>query len=158
MPLKTLKTITASVKNVYDHLGLYTVKSLSIFLVSIYYFIFCGMMSIGINNLVPRQTPAQLNKMPTLHLGISICVIVGTLAVGYYLVRNLLSDGPVLFDRWFFEGWYGYQHEKLREAATGGIVVATVIFFFQDRLKNRLAEFSKRFTLTAEATSAPGGE
>jgi hypothetical protein len=69
---------------------------------------------------------------------------------------NLLSDGPLLFDQWFFEGWYGYKHEKLREAATGGIVVATVIFFFQDRLKNRLAEFAKRFTITAEATTAPG--
>jgi hypothetical protein len=158
MPLKTIKTVATSVKSVYEHLGFYAVKSVSIFLVSIYYFIFCGMMSIGINNLVPHQTESQLQQMSTLRLAVSICVIVGSLAVGYYLVRNLLSSGPLFFDQWFFEGWYGYKHEKLREAATGGIVVATVIFFFQDRLKNRLAEFSKRFTITAEATSAPGGE
>jgi hypothetical protein len=158
MPLKTIKRVITSVKDVRQHIGLYTVKSMSIFLVSIYYFIFCGMMSIGINNIVPHKTEEELKQMPTLHLGASICIIVGSLAVGYYLVRNLLSDGPLLFDQWFFEGWYGYKHEKLREAATGGIVVATVIFFFQDRLKNRLAEFSKRFTITAEATKAPGGE
>lgn len=158
MPLKTIKTVSTSVKSVYDHVGFYAVKSLSIFLVTIYYFIFCGMMSIGINNLVPHQTEAQLQQMPTLRLAVSICVIVGSLAVGYYLVRNLLSGGPLLFDQWFFEGWYGYKHSMLREAATGGIVVATVIFYFQDRLKFRLAEFSRRFTITAEATTAPGGE
>ncbi len=158
MALKTVKTVSTSVKSVYEHLGFYTVKSISIFIVSIYYFIFCGMMSIGINNLVPHKTEEELKEMTTWRLGISICIIVGSLAVGYYLVRNLLQGGPLIFDQWFFEGWYGYKHEKLREAATGGIVVATVIFFFQDRLKNRLAEFSKRFTVTAEATSAPGGE
>jgi hypothetical protein len=155
MALKTVKTVSTSVKSVYDQLGFYAVKSISIFLVTIYYFIFCGIMSIGINNLVPHKTEEELKQMPTLTLGISICIIVGVLAVGFYLVRNLLQGGPLLFDQWFFEGWYGYKHEKLREAATGGIVVGTVIFFFQDRLKFRLAEFSKRFTFTAEATTAP---
>lgn len=155
MALKTFKAISASAKSVYENFGLYTVKSLSIFLVSIYYLIFSSIMSIAINHFVPHETEEELKQMSTFYLGLSICMIVGTVAVGYYLVRNVLKGGPLLFDKWFFEGWYGYKHERLKEASTGGIIVGMVMFSFQDRLKKRLAEFASRFSLTAELNTVP---
>ena len=112
-------------------------------------------MSIIIDNIVPHKTEEELKQMSTIRLGIEISIITGFIAVGYYLVRNLLSSGPLFFDRWFLEGIYGYKHEMLKEATTGGIIVANIVFFFQDRLRKRLGEFSRRFSFTAEATSPP---
>lgn len=141
------------VKGVYSKSGLYMVKSFSIFIVSIYYLIFSSLMSILINTFVPYTTEEELKNMSTFQLSIEISIIVGIVAVGYYLVRNLMSGGPMLFDKWFFEGWYGYKHGMLKEASTGGVIVGTVIFFFQARLRKRLGELSRRFTITAEATT-----
>jgi hypothetical protein len=155
MKLRSLKSVKNSVKSVYDNIGLYTVKSLSIFIVSIYYLFFSSIMSIIIDNIIPHKTDEELKQMSTIQLGFDISIIVGTIAVGYYLVRNLLSGGPLLFDTWFFEGKYGYKHTMLKEASSGGIIVGNVIFFFQDRLRKRLGEFSRRFSFTMEATAAP---
>lgn len=153
MKLRTIKSVKNSVKSVYDKIGLYSVKSLSIFIISIYYLFFSSIMSIIIDNIIPHKTDEELKQMSTIQLAVEISIIVGIIAVGYYLVRNLLSSGPILFDTWFFEGWYGYKHTRLKEASTGGIIVGNVIFFFQDRLRKRLGEFSRRFTFTMEATA-----
>jgi hypothetical protein len=155
MALKKIKTIYKSATDVYSKIGLYSVKSLSIFIISIYYLFFSSIMSIIIDNIIPHKTYEELKQMSTIQIAVEISIIVGTIAVGYYLVRNLLSGGPLFFDKWFFEGLYGYKHERLKEASTGGIVVGNVIFFFQDRLRKRLGEFSRRFTFTMEATSPP---
>lgn len=154
MKLRTINSVKNSVKMVYDKIGLYSVKSLSIFIISIYYLFFSSIMSIIIDNLIPHKTDEELKQMSTIQLAFEISIIVGTIAVGYYLVRNLLSGGPLIFDKWFFEGKYGYKHILLKEAATGGIIVGNVIFFFQDRLRKRLGEFSRRFSFTMEATAA----
>ena len=153
MKIRNFDSLKKSIMKVYSNIGFYSVKSISIFIVSIYYLFFSSIMSIIIDNIVPHKTDEELKEMSTLQLGVEISIIVGSIAVGYYLVRNLLSDGPFLFDKWFFEGWHGYKHELLKEASTGGIIVGNVIFFFQDRLRKRLGEFSKRFSFTFEATS-----
>lgn len=114
-------------------------------------------MSITINNLVPNDSDEELKKMPLWRLAVEISIIVGAIAVGYYLVRNLLSNGPLLLDQWMFEGWYGYKHERLKEAASGGVIVAMAIFFFQTRLGRRLRVFTNRLSFTDNDEVGPVG-
>lgn len=157
MPSKSLQQISDSWKHLSKNIGLYSVKSAAIFIVSIYYFFFSSIMSIAVNNLVPNKSEEELKRMPMWQLAIEISIIVGVIAVGYYLVRNLLSNGPLLVVQWLLEGWHGYQHDRLKEANSGGVIVAMAIFFFQVRLNRRLRVFTNRLSFTDNDETGPVG-
>lgn len=121
-----------------EKVGFYLVKTFSIFLISIYYFIFGGAMSITLNKLMREMTDEELKREKTINLVLDIIISFGLIGLGFNGIRLIVKNIPFVF-----EGWYGYQHSRLKEAA-GGIIVGTVIYVFQKKLFKKLTELKRR--------------
>jgi hypothetical protein len=118
--------------------GFYTVKMAAIFIMAIIYFIVGSIMSIGLDNIMPEKK--ELEETPTYLIFLKICGIFGIIAVLYYFLRIQIKNMP-----FFLDGLYGFKYNMLKEAS-GGIIVAYIMYIYQDRLGDMLKELRKRLT------------
>lgn len=116
-------------------IGFYTVKSSAIFIMACVYFIGGSILSIGLDEFL---TTEDFEKRTTLQLLMELMGTLGIIAVFYYFLRIMIKRMP-----FFLDGLYGFQLNRLDEAS-GGIVIAYVIFMYQDRLTALGNEFKKR--------------
>jgi hypothetical protein len=116
-------------------IGFYTVKSSAIFIMACIYFIAGSILSIGLDRFL---TTEDFEKQTTFQLFIEVMGTLGIIAVSYYFLRIVIKRMP-----FFLDGLYGFQLNRLDEAS-GGIVIAYVLFMYQDRLENIGREFKKR--------------
>lgn len=122
-------------------IGFYIVKMFSIFLISIYYFIFGSIMSIFVNKSLNHLTDDEINKVNTFKLLLDILTTFGIIGLGFYFIRLIVKNIPYIFD-----GWFGYQHSRLKEAG-GGIMTAFIIFSYQSKLKKKFNELKQRLKI-----------
>jgi len=118
--------------------GFYAVKIAAIFIMAIIYFIAGSIMSIGLDNIMPEKK--DLEKIPTYLIFLKICGVFGIIAVLYYFLRIQIKNMP-----FFLDGVYGFKYNMLKEAS-GGIIIAYIMYSYQDRLGDMLKELRKRLT------------
>ena len=122
-------------------LGFYSVKITAIVLLTVLYVIAGTVVSMTMDFLLPDE---NLDQLSALRLVSTILAIFSAISVLYYAVRVQLKHVPAVFD-----GFYGFNHLLLREAA-GGIVFAYTMYSFQSRLLALMKELKQRISVTAE--------
>lgn len=118
-------------------LGFYSVKITAIVLLTVLYVIAGTATSMILDSLLPDE---NLDQLSALRLVSTILAIFSAISVLYYAVRVQLKHIPAVFD-----GFYGFNHLLLREAA-GGIVISYTMFAFQMRLLALMKELDRRIT------------
>ena len=122
-------------------LGFYSVKITAIVLLTVLYVIAGTAASMTLDSLLPEERLEQLSSLRLISL---ILAIFSAISLIYYAVRIQLKHIPAVFD-----GFYGFNHLLLREAA-GGIVFAYTMYSFQSRLLALMKELKQRISATAE--------
>ena len=115
------------------------VKVSDIALVGNYFFFGGIIMSLLINNILPKYDDENVDKVPTAILWRDIFLNVSLIMIIAYILRNIIQLIPSPF-----EGIAGFEHSRLKELS-GGVVLAFSIFSLQPNLKARLLNFVKRF-------------
>lgn len=115
--------------------GFYTVKITAIFLLSVLYFLVGSALSLLLNEALPEE---NLREWSTAKLMIHLSLVFGTIGVVFYVLRNMIKRMPFPL-----EGYYGFRYSLLREA-TGGIIIAYVMYAYLDRLQEMMKELSLR--------------
>jgi hypothetical protein len=119
------------------NIGFYSVKILSIVIISIIYF-FCGTaLSIFLDRIVLNEDPA---KKTTLHLIAEISGIFGIIGVAYYGMRHFIKYMPFPLD-----GVYNFKYKLLKETS-GGVIIGYILFIYQNKLQALMIELHKRIT------------
>jgi len=118
--------------------GFYAVKIAAIFIMAIIYFISGSIMSITLDSIMPEKK--DIESIPTYIIFLKICGIFGIIAVLYYFLRIQIKNMP-----FFLDGVYGFKYNMLKEAS-GGIIIAYIMYSYQDRLTYMLKELRKRVT------------
>jgi hypothetical protein len=119
-------------------LGFYIVKILSIFFVSLLYFIFGTGLSVFLEKIISKEDP---KKKSFLMLVLEIGCIFGIIAVLFYFMRIGIKQVP-----FFLDGMYGFKYSILKELS-GGIIITYILFTTQTQLKQKLEELNRRIHL-----------
>jgi 4-hydroxybenzoate polyprenyltransferase len=117
-------------------IGFYSVKIISIFIISILYFIVGFILSLLLNKFSPEQE--KIEKLSTISLIIHISIIFGIIGISYYLLRINIKRMP-----FFLDGVYGFNYSLLKEAS-GGIIIGFILYNYLDKLKLLLDELKRR--------------
>ena len=115
--------------------GFYTVKTISIFLLSVLYFMVGSTLSIMLNEAIPDK---NLDELSTPYLILFLSVIFGCIGVVFYVLRNFIKRMP-----FFLDGYFGFKYSLLQEA-TGGLIVGYAMYAYLDKLKKLMDELSIR--------------
>jgi len=116
-------------------LGFYIVKILSIFFVSLLYFIFGTGLSVFLEKIISKEDP---KKKSFLMLVLEIGCIFGIIAVLFYFMRIGIKQVP-----FFLDGMYGFKYSILKELS-GGIIITYILFTTQTQLKQMVTELHMR--------------
>ena len=119
------------------NIGFYGVKILSIVIVSIVYVILGTGLSTLLDQVISEEDPRQKS---TSVLFSEIILMFALISVLYYAMRLIVKNMPFILD-----GMYGFRYSMLKEAS-GGIIVAYILFTYQDRLRAMLLELRARIT------------
>jgi uncharacterized membrane protein YeiB len=119
-------------------IGFYIVKILSIFFVSLLYFIFGTGLSVFLEKIISKEDP---KKKSFLMLVLEIGCIFGIIAVLFYFMRIGIKQVP-----FFLDGMYGFKYSILKELS-GGIIITYILFTTQTQLKQKLEELNRRIHL-----------
>jgi RsiW-degrading membrane proteinase PrsW (M82 family) len=119
------------------NLGFYGIKIVSIFIVSVLYFILGTALSLFLDRIISNNDPKQRS---TISLFAEIASIFGLLGIIYYIIRNIVTNMPFILD-----GVYGFHYSMLKEAS-GGIIIAYILFTYQKKLRAMLFELQSRIT------------
>jgi hypothetical protein len=117
--------------------GFYGVKILSIVIVSIVYVILGTALSILLDQVITDEDPQQKS---THVLFSEIALMFGLIAVLYYGMRLFVKNMPFILD-----GMYGFHYSMLKETS-GGIIIAYILFTYQNKLQAMLLELRSRIT------------
>jgi hypothetical protein len=117
-------------------IGFYSVKIISIFIISIIYVIVGSVTGLLLNNSLPEKE--KIEKLSTFSLICLICSIFGIISIIYYFIRRNIKRIP-----FFLDGVYGFKYELLKEAS-GGIIFAFILYNYLDKLKMLLQELKHR--------------
>ena len=117
-------------------LGFYTTKIISIFIISIIYFIIGYFSSIILNDLLPEKDNIQ--QLSTFHLILLISTLFGIIGILYYFLRIAIKNMP-----FFLDSVYGFKYSLLRETS-GGIIFAFILYTYLDKLQILLQELQYR--------------
>lgn len=98
-------------------------------------------MSLGVNAMMQETDEKELQQMSTVRLLAEIMITFGVLGLGFYVIRVFVKNIPFPL-----EGAFGYTHSRLKEA-TGGVIIAYIIFTYQTKLNAKLIELKKRIHL-----------
>lgn len=122
-------------------LGYYYVKIFDIFLLSVYYFVFGSILSVMLDKSIPDENPQNIS---TWLLICQCLVIFGVIGIGFYFLKILVQNIPFVLD-----GVYGYKHFSNGHILEG-VIIAYIIFTFQEKLLARLQELKSRFQLLSQ--------
>jgi hypothetical protein len=117
--------------------GFYSIKVISLFIVSILYFITGSIFSLLLDEAVPDNDPVQQS---TVMLLTEVSIIFGVIGVVFYMNRMLIKKMP-----FFLDGYFGFQYSLLHDAASG-MIVGYILYAYQDKLISKLKELRVRYT------------
>jgi hypothetical protein len=119
------------------NIGFYAIKIIAIVYSSFLYFLGGTLLSVMLDKIVPDTEP---NNKSSLKLFIEIAGIISLIAIGYYIIRNMIQYIPFPLDK-----QYGFTYSLLKEAS-GGVIISYILFTYQDKLKAMMIELQKRIT------------
>lgn len=119
------------------NIGFYAIKIIAIVYSSILYFLGGTLLSVMLDKIVPDTEP---NNKSSLKLFFEIAGIISLIAIGYYIIRNMIQYIPFPLDK-----QYGFTYSLLKEAS-GGVIISYILFTYQDKLKAMMIELQKRIT------------
>jgi len=119
------------------NIGFYAIKIIAIVYSSILYFLGGTLLSVMLDKIVPDTEP---NNKSSLKLFLEIAGIISLIAIGYYIIRNMIQYVPFPLDK-----QYGFTYSLLKEAS-GGVIISYILFTYQDKLKAMMIELQKRIT------------
>lgn len=125
-------------------IGFYSVKVISLFIISILYFISGSIFSLVLDEVVPANDPVQQS---TIMLLTEVSIIFGVIGVVFYMNRMLIKKMP-----FFLDGYFGFQYSLLHDAASG-MIVGYILYAYQDKLITKLKELRVRYTDLYERAS-----
>ena len=114
------------------------IKLLDIAYVSMIYFFLIYVVSVTLDKYIGPFVPSEHEHKSKMRLFIEIGLHFGLLGIIGYLLRNTMERIPFPLD-----GFYGFQHQKLKELG-GGLIASFLIFYFQEHLKKKLRYFAMR--------------
>jgi hypothetical protein len=117
--------------------GFYSIKVISVFIVSILYFITGSIVSLLLDEAVPDNDPVQ---QTTVMLLAEVSIIFGVIGVLFYMNRMLIKKMP-----FFLDGYFGFRYSLLHDAASG-MIVGYILYAYQDKLISKLKELRVRYT------------
>ena len=117
--------------------GFYSIKVISLFIVSILYFITGSIFSLLLDEAVPDNDPVQQS---TVMLLTEVSIIFGVIGVLFYMNRMLIKKMP-----FFLDGYFGFRYPLLHDAASG-MIVGYILYAYQDKLISKLKELRVRYT------------
>jgi len=117
--------------------GFYSIKVISLFIVSILYFITGSIFSLLLDEAVPDNDPVQQS---TVMLLTEVSIIFGVIGVVFYMNRMLIKKLP-----FFLDGYFGFRYSLLHDAASG-MIVGYILYAYQDKLISKLKELRVRYT------------
>ena len=126
--------------NIKNKIGFYSVKIISIFIISIIYFITGATISLLINDFLPGEK--EIKNSSTLYLFFLACIIFGFIGIFYYFLRINIKYIPFPLD-----GLFGFKYTMLKEAS-GGIIIAFITYNYLVNLKLLLSELKSRIDKT----------
>jgi hypothetical protein len=107
-------------------------KIIDISFITILYFIVGFISSRYINNIYTTVNFNFKQKSKWI-LFLEVCGQLMIIAILVYVIRNLIELIPFPF-----EGFYGYEHFRVKELHTGGIALGFGIFYGQTDLKDKI--------------------
>ena len=116
--------------------GFYSIKVISLFIVSILYFITGSIFSILLDETIPGNDPVQ---QTTIMLLVEVSIIFGMIGVVFYMNRMLIKKMP-----FFLDGYFGFKYSLLHDAASG-MIVGYILYAYQDKLVSKLKELRVRY-------------
>ena len=119
------------------NIGFYSVKIISIFIISILYFITGSILSLVLDETIPTT---EVRNESTLLLLTEVSIIFGIVGVVFYLNRILIKKMP-----FFLDGYFGFNYSLLHDAASG-MIVGYILYAYQDKLIFKLKELRTRYT------------
>jgi len=117
--------------------GFYSIKVVSLFIVSILYFITGSIFSLILDEAVPANDPVQQS---TIMLLAEVSIIFGVVGIVFYMNRMLIKKMP-----FFLDGYFGFRYSLLHDAASG-MIVGYILYAYQDKLISKLKELRVRYT------------
>ena len=123
--------------NIPRKFGFYSVKIISIFIISVLYFITGSIFSLLLDEAIPDEDPKQLS---TLTLLLEVSIVFGVIGVVYYLNRIAIKKMP-----FFLDGLFGFEYSLVHDTASG-MIVGYILYAYQDNLIDLLKELRVRYT------------
>lgn len=109
-----------------------SLKIIDICYITIIYFIIGFISSRYINSFYKMIQP-DFEKTPKWILFLQVCGQLMVIAILVYIIRNIVALIPFPF-----EGFYGFQHFRVKELYSGGVALGFGIFYGQTDLKDKM--------------------
>jgi uncharacterized membrane protein HdeD (DUF308 family) len=107
-------------------------KFADIFLLSAYYVVAALLISAGIDAVIGKFDKHVDEQKSTVRLFVEAILYVFVLLIIFYIVRNIIERIPFPF-----EGWFGFQHSRVKER-TGDVIFVFILFYFQNYFTEKL--------------------
>lgn len=108
-----------------------SIKMLDIGILTTIYFILAYFISWGVNKIYYDFNPNEHRNKIVIFL--EICMQIFVIGVLIYIIRNIVQFIPFPL-----EGFYGYQHSRVKELSSGGIAISFGVFYAQENIKQKL--------------------
>jgi hypothetical protein len=107
-------------------------KFADIFLLSAYYVVSALLISGVIDAIIGKFDKHIDEQKSTVRLFAEAILYVFVLLIIFYIVRNIIERVPFPF-----EGWFGFQHSRVKER-TGDVIFVFILFYFQNYFTEKL--------------------
>jgi len=109
-----------------------SIKMLDIGIITTIYFIIGYIISWGVNKLYYDFNEDKIHNSILVFL--EICTQIFVIGILIYIIRNIIQFIPFPF-----EGFYGYQHFRVKELSNGGVALGFGVFYAQENIKKKLS-------------------
>ena len=109
-----------------------SIKMLDIGIITTIYFILGYIISWGVNKLYYNFNEDKTHNSILVFL--EICMQIFVIGILIYIIRNIIQLIPFPF-----EGFYGYQHFRVKELNNGGVALGFGVFYAQENIKEKLS-------------------
>jgi hypothetical protein len=111
---------------------IHSLKIIDISIITILYFVIGFVSSYYINKMY-SSIKINYRLLPKWVIFIEVCGQLAVIAILVYIIRNLINSIPLPFD-----GFYGYQHSRVKELNSGGIALGFGLFYGQSDIKEKM--------------------
>lgn len=119
-------------------LAFLAVKLADIGFITVLYFIAALLFAWVFNSVYPSKSEKEYQETSLWLLTGDVVFHIFLIGVVAYILRNLIALVPFPL-----EGVAGFQHGRLKELQ-GGVILAVLIFMFQESLRTKIAVLAKR--------------